>query len=234
MAKIASYEFNSVVDGPGIRNVVFFQGCSHHCKGCHNPQTHDPDAGHVENSKNIVEKLLEGFTRDEIPRITISGGDPFFQEDALTRLCLNLKYARQDCNIWVYTGYLWENVCLSNAIPFIDVLVDGPFVQELRTLELPYRGSSNQRLIDCHKSLGADRVVLWKPDETEPSELLKWLEKAEEGDIHYGKGKEGKTYSAGIVGTLDSAGGTGRREGKTAVGGNAVEEDRVCREGATS
>ena len=234
MVRIAGYELNSVVDGPGIRNVVFFQGCRHNCPECHNPQTHDMSGGYNQTIKNIVEKLFSTFTRNEKPHITISGGDPFYQEKELTKLVLNIKYARPDADIWVYTGFKWEEVYLSRAIGFIDVLVDGPYINSLRTLELPWRGSSNQRLVDCHKSLGADRVVLWTPDETEPSELLKWLEKAEEGDIHYGKGKEGKTYSAGIVGVLDTAGGTGRREGKTAVGGNAVEEDRVCRKGATN
>ena len=189
MIRIAGYELNSVVDGPGVRNTVFFQGCSHNCPGCHNPQTHDMSGGTHESIKNIVERLFSTFTMDEKPRITVSGGDPFCQERELAQLCCSLKYLRPESDIWVYTGFLWEDVYSSTVIPYINVLVDGPFIKELKSLEVPYRGSTNQRLVDCRGSFGSDRVVLWEPpaDPVPDSSVLGWLEKAEEGDIHYGR-----------------------------------------------
>lgn len=229
MVRIAGYELNSVVDGPGIRNVVFFQGCRHNCPECHNPQTHDMSGGYNQTIKNIVEKLFSTFTRNEKPHITISGGDPFYQEKELTKLVLNIKYARPDADIWVYTGFKWEEVYLSRAIGFIDVLVDGPYINSLRTLELPWRGSSNQRLVDCHKSLGADRVVLWEQersmsiDNVHGTSVLGWLEKAEEGNVHYGR--QDQTNGCAASDVLDGGSCEGKRAGEGAPEGAARKED---------
>lgn len=199
MLKIAGFIDNSVVDGPGIRNVVFFQGCPHNCYGCHNPDTHDKDKGVEMTVKKVVETLGKDCTKFDSPAITISGGDPFWQEDGLRKLCLALKGFFPKSDIWVYTGYLWEQVqYLTNILQYIDVLVDGPYIEKERTLELPFRGSSNQRLIDCAKSLGKKTPVLWEPEEPELTDsfqgkpVLSWIEDVKEGDIHYGS-KERKS-----------------------------------------
>lgn len=154
MLRIAGVEKESVVDGAGIRYVIFTQGCHHHCPECHNPQTHDPHGGQpVELGallKDIVnQKLIKG--------VTFSGGEPFLQAAALAVLGGELKQRGYD--IVTYTGYLFEELVeLSRSQPGItellqvtDWLIDGPYIAEQRTFNLPYRGSANQRIIDLRQ-----------------------------------------------------------------------------------
>lgn len=161
-ARVCGVINESVVDGPGLRIAVFLQGCPHHCPGCHNPGTHDPAGGRDMRIDEIAammdaDPLLSG--------VTLSGGEPFLQIAASARIAAEARSRRM--SVWCYTGYTWEQIMEDCAkrwlLPWIDVLVDGRFVQELRTLELPWRGSSNQRIIDVQSSLTDGRIVEWVP-----------------------------------------------------------------------
>lgn len=146
----------TVVDGPGLRCSVYFSGCEHHCKGCHNPETWDYSYG-----KNVhPNKIFEQIQDSGLKNVTLSGGDPFAQP--LSELLVLLKLL-EGYNIWCYTGYTWEEIKDSHKelLKYIDVLVDGRFNQELKSDDCLYRGSTNQRLIDCKKSLETGKVELW-------------------------------------------------------------------------
>ena len=155
---------DSIVDGPGFRFTVFTQGCSHHCPGCHNPQTHDTSGG----TEHTVEELLERMRSNPLTDgLTLSGGEPFEQPED----CLLLAQGAHESglNVWSYTGYLFEFLrdqgteAQKALLRELDVLVDGPFLLEQRTLSLPWRGSRNQRVIDVPKSLENGDVVLFQP-----------------------------------------------------------------------
>lgn len=155
----STLQSDSVVDGSGIRTVIWTQGCSHNCPGCHNPGTHDFNGGVEVDIESIKEELssLENQTG-----ITFSGGDPIFQIDAVIELS---RYIRElNMSIWVYTGFTYEKVLEMpkgrELLELIDVLVDGKFDITKRTLAAPFRGSSNQRIIDVQKSLKTDSIVL--------------------------------------------------------------------------
>lgn len=158
----------SIVDGPGIRYSVFVQGCSHGCPGCHNPESHSPKGGELRS----IESVLGGIRSNKlIAGVTLSGGEPFEQPHACAALAQQLK--ADGYNIWTFTGYLYEDLLkMSQANPDIaclldniDVLVDGPFVEELKSLELDWRGSSNQRVIDLAKTRDVGAIVEWKQPE---------------------------------------------------------------------
>lgn len=160
--RIAGTVDDSIVDGPGIRYTVFTQGCPHHCPGCHNPKTHAQDGGYTVDTEKIVAQLRANPLLDGL---TLSGGEPFEQPAACTEL------ARQahalGLNVWCYTGYTCE-VLLTAKKPAweallqqVDVLVDGPFLLVERSLELQYRGSKNQRLLDMPRTLETGVPVLW-------------------------------------------------------------------------
>lgn len=154
---------DSIVDGPGLRLTIFTQGCLHHCPGCHNPQTHDPEGGSWADIEDILAAAAENPLLDGI---TLSGGDPFLQP--VPCLALAEGAHKIGLNVWTYTGYTWEALWEENAPEKIallketDVLVDGPFLLAERSLELRFCGSRNQRLIDVKKSLAEDKVVLWE------------------------------------------------------------------------
>ena len=149
--RISGITPESIVDGDGIRYVIFTQGCPHHCVGCHNPQTHSFDGGKLV----LIEDILDDISKRKkwIDGITISGGEPFCQTDQ----CSIIAERAQELGltVWCYTGYLFENLYRqgSELLKHIDVLVDGPFVQNEKSLELNFRGSRNQRVIDIPKSL---------------------------------------------------------------------------------
>ena len=154
---------DSIVDGPGLRLTIFTQGCLHHCPGCHNPQTHDPEGGSWADTEDILAAAAENPLLDGI---TLSGGDPFLQP--VPCLALAEGAHKIGLNVWTYTGYTWEALWEENAPEKIallketDVLVDGPFLLAERSLELRFCGSRNQRLIEVKKSLAEDKVVLWE------------------------------------------------------------------------
>ena len=160
----ADLQSDSIVDGPGIRTVIWTQGCPHSCSGCHNPSTHSFDDGELVDVSDVLDRIDDLVFQDGI---TFSGGDPMCQADACFEIA---KYARnKGLNIWCYTGYTFEQLLIMgrakksilNFLNNIDVLVDGKFMMEFKSLECQYRGSTNQRLIDVKRSLDSGSVVLW-------------------------------------------------------------------------
>lgn len=149
-ARILDIIFETTADGTGLRTSIYFAGCKHYCKGCHNPQSWDMDGGH----EVTIDYLLDLIKDDEFANVTFSGGDPLYQADAVTELARRIK-EETDKTIWCYTGFTYEEILadetLSNIIPYIDVLVDGPFVEALKTTDVPFVGSSNQRKIFLQK-----------------------------------------------------------------------------------
>ncbi len=160
--RIAGLTKESVVDGPGIRFVVFVQGCSHHCPGCHNPETWDFTAG-----KELTVDELFAQIKDTrlLQGVTFSGGEPFAQAAALA--CLGKKVKELGLDIVTYTGYTFEelldmakkNQDVRELLEISDLLVDGPYLAEERDLNLAFRGSRNQRIISVAASLKAKRAV---------------------------------------------------------------------------
>ena len=155
---------DSIVDGPGLRLAVFVQGCPHHCPGCHNPETHNPMGGRPGDTEDVLRLMKENPLLDGL---TLSGGEPFEQPEA----CLALAMAARGMglSVWIYSGYSYETLlkkeqaAIKGLLDTCDVLVDGPFLLAERSLELDFRGSRNQRLIDLKASRKEDRVVLWQP-----------------------------------------------------------------------
>ena len=161
---------DSIVDGEGIRTVIWTQGCIHNCKGCHNPETHSFEDGALIETIEINEILstLKGQTG-----LTFSGGDPMCQPKACNEIA---KYAKSiGLNIWCYTGYTYERIIEMSKtnedylefLKNIDVLVDGPFILSQKSFDVKFRGSKNQRLIDVTKSLKEKTTVLYKKFENE-------------------------------------------------------------------
>ena len=152
--RIAGIVKESVVDGPGFRYVVFAQGCSHNCKGCHNPDTHDPEGGYAVDTEDIFADIMQC---KNIDGVTFSGGEPFLQAEPFTKLAERLKEA--GINVLCYSGYTFEELLASNnesyksLLKLIDTLIDGPYVEELRDIRLTFRGSRNQRIIDVKSRL---------------------------------------------------------------------------------
>lgn len=153
--RIAGTVSDSIVDGTGLRYTIFTQGCCHHCPGCHNPETHDPEGGKAMDTDEIIAEFKKNPL---MSGITLSGGEPFLQAKA----CLELAKAAHAIgrDVWAYTGYTLEELRgmadadVDALLDEIDVLVDGRFVMEERSLELRFRGSKNQRIIDMKKTGG--------------------------------------------------------------------------------
>lgn len=151
------------VDGPGLRTSIYLAGCRHRCPGCHNPQTWDFQAG----SDMDVESLMEIIRYNGFP-VTFSGGDPLYQAHALASLAEAVK--SEGLNIWCYTGFVYEDIAycankdFDRLLSFVDVLVDGPYIETLRNPDLLFRGSANQRLIDVCASRRQGKIVLFEPD----------------------------------------------------------------------
>lgn len=152
--------FETMMDGPGLRTSIYFAGCKHHCKGCHNPQSWDMNGGYSMPINHILTLIKE----DEFANVTFSGGDPFYQVDAVTELAKRIK-AETNKTIWCYTGFTIEEIRedpnLNKLLPYIDVLVDGPYVEALRNTDLPFRGSTNQRIIAIKKYLKGENNYEW-------------------------------------------------------------------------
>lgn len=130
----------SLINGEGIRYVIFTQGCKHGCRNCQNPDTWDFNGGHEVDVNDLVADILK--RKKYLDGITLSGGDPFYQHDE----CVKLLKMLPDMNVWVYTGFLYEDVCETELAKLVNVIVDGPFIDELKC-EGNYFGSSNQRII---------------------------------------------------------------------------------------
>lgn len=153
-------EVDSVSNGDGLRMVLWFQGCLYECKGCHNLESWAIDGGQVYLIEDIVNEIKKHPHNEGL---TLSGGDPLLQISALKILLPQLKDL--GLNIWLYTGDVYENLIkdsnFRDIIKYIDILVDGPFVEKMLDLNLSYRGSRNQRLIDVKETLKKEQVVIY-------------------------------------------------------------------------
>lgn len=154
---------DTTVDGPGLRTSVYGAGCENACPGCHNPESWD-----INNGKKVsVNEIFERILFNEFSNVTFSGGDPFFQIDGFAALAERVKSETRK-TIWCYTGYKFEALAKNHKarklLELVDVLVDGPFVQALRSEKLYFRGSSNQRLVDVKRSLERGEVVIFDYD----------------------------------------------------------------------
>ena len=165
--RLAGIAYESLVNGPGMRRVLFAQGCRHKCPGCFNEDTHDFKAGELKEIDEIIKDIVDNKL---LRGVTFSGGDPLEQAEQFSYIALKLKEA--GINIWCYTGYSFEyilgNIKLRQGwqalLSNIDVLVDGKFQEENKDERLKFRGSSNQRLIDVPKSLEHGKVELFEID----------------------------------------------------------------------
>lgn len=138
----------SLADGEGWRTVLFVSGCHHHCKGCHNPESWNPNAGHLFTDE--VKEYLFNCMNDNISGLTISGGDPLYKKNLndVTKLCKEFKERFPNKTIWLYTGNLYRDSKHLEVMKYIDVVVDGEFRENLKDTTLAFRGSQNQRIID--------------------------------------------------------------------------------------
>ena len=163
-ADIDKCECNNGLD---IGISVYFQGCSHACKGCFNPETWD-FCGGKEFTKDVQEYILALIEKSYIKRVTLTGGDPLEPQNhfELAKLINLIKQKRPDIKIWIYTGYIYENlvnqksIYLEYILSNIDVLVDGQFQEDKKDLTYPFAGSTNQRVIDVQKTLQQNKIVL--------------------------------------------------------------------------
>lgn len=164
----------SIVDGPGLRFVVFTQGCPHRCPGCHNPDTHAPEGGRLAETAEILARFMENPL---LHGMTFSGGEPYMQPDALCFLAEQVKASGK--SLVVYTGYTCEALTrwsrqqrsVARLLELTDLLIDGPYLEELRDLELPYRGSRNQRLLyreDIREIARQDALSFQPPPRLDP------------------------------------------------------------------
>ena len=168
----ATIKKHDIANGTGIRVSLFVSGCTHHCKGCFNPETWDFNYG-SEYTEATENEILQALAPSYIKGLTLLGGEPFEPQNhpTLLKLCKKVKEQYPNKTIWCYTGYNYEMDILAGRlgdheitdalIHLIDVLVDGPFVEAKKDLRLRFKGSSNQRIIDVPKSLEHDEIVLW-------------------------------------------------------------------------
>lgn len=155
----ADLQPDSIVDGEGVRTILWTQGCPHNCLGCHNPGTHDFNGGAEVDVQYIIDELKTIKNQDGI---TLSGGDPLCQSEACLEICKEAH--KLGLNVWCYTGFTYESILRNpkqlKLLKEIDVLVDGKFKLEEKSYNLYFRGSKNQRIIDVQKSLELEQVVL--------------------------------------------------------------------------
>ncbi len=159
MIFLSGIQTDSIVDGPGIRTTFFCQGCPHHCEGCHNPETWPFEGGTPAETAAMVELV----TANPLCRgVTFSGGEPFAQAEGFLDLAKALK--EKGYEVASYSGYTFEQLYKGTAaqkqlLEYLDVLIDGPFIREEKSLEVPFRGSKNQRILDVPKSLQEGKPV---------------------------------------------------------------------------
>lgn len=155
LMRISGIVYDSIVDGEGIRNTLFISGCKHYCKNCHNPQTWNFDYGKeftIEKQIDFIDECKRNILLDGI---TISGGDPMYSADELVLFVKRFKNECPDLNIWIYSGFTYEEIIndekMKELLSLCDVLVDGKYIEELKDTTLKFRGSSNQRVIFLKK-----------------------------------------------------------------------------------
>lgn len=151
-----------IANGPGVRVSIFMQGCTFNCKDCFNPETHDFNGGQP-FTEQTIDKVLQLCAAEYIQGLSILGGEPLHPQNigGTTQLAQAFKQRFPQKTLWIWTGYLWEDLRDQAVFKCVDVLVDGPFKTELSSPTLQYKGSSNQRVIDVPQSLKSNTVVLW-------------------------------------------------------------------------
>lgn len=157
---------DDMLNGDGLRTVLWLAGCGHHCEGCQNPLTWDPEGG-LPFDESAKAELFGYLGKNYISGITFSGGDPLYPGNRaeVGALIDEIKERFPDKTIWVYTGYLWEEVSGLPYMKKVDVVVDGKFVMQLKDIKLHWKGSVNQRVIDVRKTLEIGKIVLHEGEE---------------------------------------------------------------------
>lgn len=156
-----------MLNGDGLRVTCWVSGCSIRCFNCYNPQTWDFNSG-IPFTENTMQEILYDLSKPYIKGFTLSGGHPLDTHNApkVLEIVKRVKMVFPNKDIWIYTGYVWENIIKDDTLKEIlkrtDVLVDGAYIDELRDITLPFRGSSNQRIINVQESLNQNKVILWK------------------------------------------------------------------------
>ena len=157
----------SVSNGLGVRTVLWISGCNVHCKNCHNQSTWDFNSG-IPFTEETMQEILYDLSKPYIKGLTLSGGHPLDPHNApkVLEIVKRVKMVFPNKDIWIYSGYVWEDIIkdetLREILKYTDILVDGAYVDELRDISLPFRGSSNQKIIDVPKSLEQNKVILWQ------------------------------------------------------------------------
>lgn len=154
---------DDMLNGEGLRVVLWVSGCNHHCEGCQNPVTWDINNG-LEFDTAAKEEIFNDLGKSYVSGITLSGGDPLHPDNRLeiTELAKEIKQKYPDKNIWLYSGYTWEQISNLEIINYIDVMVDGKFEKDLKDNQLHWKGSANQRVIDVPKTIKSGDVTLFK------------------------------------------------------------------------
>lgn len=158
---------DDMLNGDGLRVTCWVSGCNMGCFNCYNPQTWDFNSG-IPFTDDTMQELLYDLSKPYIKGLTLSGGHPFDPHNApkVLEIVKRVKMVFPNKDIWIYSGYVWEDIIkdetLREILKYTDVLVDGAYVDELRDISLPFRGSSNQRIIDVPKSLEQNKVILWQ------------------------------------------------------------------------
>ena len=149
-----------ISNGPGVRVSVFVQGCTFNCKNCFNPETHDFNGG-KEFTEEIMDKIVNLCESDTIRGLSILGGDPLHPKNIEGTILLSKKFKEKFPNkdLWIWTGFLYENIVNKDILNYADVIIDGQYVDELHSFLLKYCGSSNQRIIDVKKTLKENKIV---------------------------------------------------------------------------
>lgn len=153
-----------IANGSGVRVTLWTQGCNHHCSGCQNPTTWDAAAG-IPFVEDTMQELLDLIRPNYIRGLTFSGGDPLFVQNRLIvgYICERVRKEFGDAkDIWMWTGYEWDDIKDWDHLKYVDVLVDGPYIEAQRDISLPWAGSRNQRVIDVKQSMKKNEIVLWK------------------------------------------------------------------------
>lgn len=165
MAKFNKIRKMDIANGPGVRVSIFMQGCPFHCKGCFNKETWDFNEGQ-DFTNNEIAEIINLAKDDYIKGLSILGGEPLHPNtiEATKELAKAFKEKYPNKTIWLWTGYLFENIPNKEALNYIDVLIDGQFKEELHDPRLKWRGSSNQRVIDIQKTLKANKIILYKSE----------------------------------------------------------------------
>lgn len=150
-----------MLNGDGLRTVLWVAGCNNYCEGCQNPQTHDPSGG-IPFDESARSELFEYLGKDYCSGLTLSGGDPLYEGniEELTQLAKAFKATFPNKTLWIYTGSLWEDIEKLEIMQYTDVVVDGPFIPFLADAQYKWAGSTNQRVIDVKRSLLSGSVIL--------------------------------------------------------------------------